>query len=61
MLKIGGLKEKLLAAQREGVQSVLIPGDNQSDLDDIPRALLKGMKVLTVDEITQVFNYAIVQ
>ncbi len=61
VLKIGGLKEKLLAAQREGVHSVLIPGDNQSDLDDIPRALLKGMKVLTVDEITQVFNYAIVQ
>jgi ATP-dependent Lon protease len=60
VLKIGGLKEKLLAAQRSGIRQVLIPKDNEPDLKAIPKQLLKGISVIPVDKIGQVFEHAIV-
>jgi ATP-dependent Lon protease len=54
VLPIGGLKEKLLAALRGGLKTVLIPRDNEKDLADIPdnvKAFLKIIPVATVDEV----------
>ena len=60
VLKIGGLKEKLLAAQRSGIRQVLIPKDNESDLTSIPNHFLKGISVIPVEKIEQVFEHAFV-
>ena len=54
MLPIGGLKEKLLAALRSGVKTVLIPKENAKDLADIPdnvKSALEIIPVSTVDEV----------
>jgi len=54
VLPIGGLKEKLLAALRGGVKTVLIPRDNEKDLADIPDNVKSGMEIVpvaTVDEV----------
>jgi len=45
VLAIGGLKEKLLAAHRGGIQTVLIPEDNRKDLKDIPKVILDALTV----------------
>lgn len=57
VLPIGGLKEKLLAAHRSGIKTVVIPVANDSDLRDIPESILSSLnivKVETVDEVLQV-------
>ncbi|MGB1548406.1 MAG: endopeptidase La, partial [Alphaproteobacteria bacterium] len=56
VLPIGGLKEKLLAALRGGVKTVLIPRDNEKDLAEIPQNIKRGLKIIligTVDEVLQ--------
>jgi ATP-dependent Lon protease len=56
VLPIGGLKEKLLAALRGGVKTVLIPKDNEKDLADIPDNVKSGLEIIpvsTVDEALQ--------
>jgi ATP-dependent Lon protease len=56
VLPIGGLKEKLLAALRGGVKTVLIPKDNEKDLTDIPDNVKSGLEIVpasTVDEVLQ--------
>src|SRR3546814_18125719 len=56
VLPIGGLKEKLLAALRGGVKTVIIPKDNEKDLADIPDAVKKGLAIIPaapVDEVPQ--------
>ncbi|MGH6951014.1 MAG: endopeptidase La [Vitreimonas sp.] len=56
VLPIGGLKEKLLAALRGGVKTVLIPKDNEKDLADIPDNVKSGLEIVpvsTVDEVLQ--------
>ena len=59
VLKIGGLKEKLLAAQRGGANSVLIPDENKAELSEIPSVLLKGIDIIPVSKVFQVFDHAI--
>ena len=54
VLPIGGLKEKLLAALRGGLKTVLIPKENEKDLAEIPDNVKKGLKIIpvaTVDEV----------
>ena len=51
---IGGLKEKLLAALRGGIKTVLIPEDNAKDLVDIPDNVKKSLKIIPVANISQV-------
>jgi ATP-dependent Lon protease len=54
VLPIGGLKEKLLAALRGGLKTVLIPQDNEKDLAEIPDNVKRGLKIIpvrTVDEL----------
>jgi ATP-dependent Lon protease len=56
---IGGLKEKLLAAMRGGITTVVIPEENRKDLADIPESVLKGMKIVPVKWIDEVLDLAL--
>jgi len=59
VLKIGGLKEKLLAAKRSGMNEVVIPRENEKDLPDIPDEIKKQMKVTPVDFLSDVLKIAL--
>lgn len=59
VLPIGGLKEKLLAALRGGIKTVIIPKDNEKDLSEIPDIVTKGMKIIPVSEVSEVINIAL--
>jgi ATP-dependent Lon protease len=56
---VGGIKEKLLAAHRSGVEHVLIPKKNQKDLADVPGEVLSEMKVTLVDHVNEVLEIAL--
>ena len=56
---IGGLKEKLLAALRGGIKTVIIPDENRKDLADIPANVTKGMKIVPVKWIDEVLDLAL--
>ncbi len=56
---IGGLKEKLLAAIRAGIKKVLIPKDNEKDLVDIPKNILKDIEIVAVNNIDEVLSHAL--
>lgn len=58
---IGGLKEKLLAALRGGIRTVLIPQDNVKDLVDMPDNVKKALEIIPVSNITQVLSHALVR
>lgn len=51
VLPIGGLNEKLLAAQRSGIKKVLIPKENEKDLKEIPERIKKGLELVTVEKL----------
>jgi ATP-dependent Lon protease len=59
VLPIGGLKEKLLAALRGGLKTVLIPKDNEKDLADIPDNVKKGMTIIPVATVDEVLKHAL--
>jgi ATP-dependent Lon protease len=59
VLPIGGLKEKLLAALRGGIKTVLIPAENQKDLAEIPDNVKKGMEIIPVSTVDEVLNIAL--
>ena len=61
VLPIGGLKEKLLAAHRGGIKTVLIPEENEKDLVDIPKVILKKLDVHPVSTIDQVLELALTE
>ncbi len=61
VLAIGGLKEKLLAAQRGGIKTVLIPEENAKDLAEIPEAVKNRIEILPVKWIDQVLQVALVR
>jgi ATP-dependent Lon protease len=58
-LPIGGLKEKILAAHRGGITKVLIPRENEKDLHDMPKNILKEVKVIAVDHMDSVLMHAL--
>ena len=60
VLKIGGLKEKLLAAHRGGIKHVLIPKANEPDLADIPDNVKEGLTIQAVETIDEVLKVALV-
>jgi len=57
VLPIGGLNEKLLAAQRGGIKTVLIPQENEKDLAEIKKEVKEGMKIVPVSSIKEAFPY----
>jgi ATP-dependent Lon protease len=59
VLAIGGLKEKILAAHRGGIKTVILPKENEKDLRDIPKEVLKDLKVILVDHVDQVLVNAL--
>lgn len=59
VLAIGGLKEKLLAARRSGIRTVLIPKDNEKDLKEVPALIKKGLKITSVSNILEVWQRAL--
>jgi ATP-dependent Lon protease len=61
ILPIGGLKEKLLAALRGGITTVLIPKDNEKDLAEIPDNVKKGLKIIPVMMVDEVLQHALVR
>lgn len=61
VLPIGGLKEKLLAAKRGGIKTVLIPEDNVKDLKDIPENITNNLKIIPVETVEQVLKHALVK
>jgi ATP-dependent Lon protease len=59
VLPIGGLKEKLLAALRGGIKTVLIPDENEKDLAEIPRNVIEGLKIIPVKTVDEVLKVAL--
>lgn len=59
VMAIGGLKEKILAAHRGGIKLIICPKENEKDLKDIPKEVLKELKVILVDHVDQVLINAL--
>src|SRR5205823_10656671 len=59
VLPVGGVKEKLLAAHRVGVSTVLIPKDNEKDLEEVPEEVRAAMAVQLVETIDEVLSLAL--
>lgn len=59
VMAIGGLKEKILAAHRGGIKTIICPKENEKDLKDIPKQVLKELKVILVDHVDQVLINAL--
>ena len=59
ILRIGGLKEKTMAALRAGVKTVLIPAENEPDLDEIDQSVRQRLNFITTDNIDDILNVAI--
>ena len=61
VLAIGGLKEKLLAARRGGVSTVLMPEENEKDLPEIPDNVKNGLTIIPVSTVSEVLKHALVR
>ena len=59
VLPIGGLKEKSIAAHRSGLKTIIIPKDNQKDIDDIPEEVRSAMTIIPVENVNDVFQIAL--
>ena len=60
VLPISGLKEKALAAHRGGIKIILIPKENEKDIQDIPHQVLKNISLVQVDHMDDVLKRALV-
>jgi ATP-dependent Lon protease len=58
VMPIGGLKEKLLAAHRNGIKTVIVPRENRKDLKEVPRRVLRGLRIVLVDHMDDVLREA---
>ncbi|GIR03179.1 MAG: hypothetical protein CM15mP12_7100 [Gammaproteobacteria bacterium] len=58
--KIGGLKEKLIAAKRSGITNVLIPKENLGDIEEIEANVLKNLNITPVENINEVLKEALI-
>ncbi|MNL33686.1 Lon protease 1 [compost metagenome] len=59
VLPVGGIKEKVLAARRAGIRTVILPRHNEPDLEDIPSELLREMKLVLVDTVDEALAAAL--
>ena len=61
VLAIGGLKEKVMAACREGIKTIILPKDNERDIEDIPEEVRDKLEFIPVSSIDQVLENALVK
>ena len=61
VLPVGGVKEKVLAAHRAGLKTIVLPRDNEKDLADIPKAVLDSLKLYMVDTMDEVLGIALAE
>jgi ATP-dependent Lon protease len=61
VLPVGGIKEKVLAARRAGIKTMILPRRNERDLEDIPAEVLKEMQMIFVDTVDEVLSQALRQ
>jgi ATP-dependent Lon protease len=61
VLPVGGIKEKVLAAHRAGLKTIILPRRNEPDLDDLPKEVRKALKFVLVDRVEQVLKTALVR
>jgi ATP-dependent Lon protease len=61
VLPIGGLKEKLLAALRGGITTVLIPAENEKDLVEIPANIREGLNIVPISHVDEALKLALVE
>ncbi len=60
VLPIGGLKEKSMAAHRGGIRTIIIPKENEKDIEEIPKKIVKDLKIILVDHMDEVLKSALV-
>jgi len=61
VLPVGGIKEKVLAAHRAGIRTILLPAENEADIDDIPQAVRKQLKFVLLGKAKEALEYAFVK
>ena len=61
VLPIGGLKEKSISAHRSGIRKIIIPKDNEKDIDDIPESVQKDLDIVLADHIDTVLEHALLK
>jgi ATP-dependent Lon protease len=59
VLPVGGIREKVLAAKREGIKRVILPARNRLDVKEIPKELLKGLKFSYIEKIEEGIDLAL--
>ena len=59
VLEIGGIKEKVLAAHRAGIKNIIVPAENEKDLDDVPKEIKKEIKFIFVQHMDDVLRSAL--
>jgi ATP-dependent Lon protease len=59
VLPIGGVKEKIMAAHRSDIETVILPKDNEKDLEDIPKSVLDNVKIVLVEHMDEVLEIAL--
>jgi len=59
VLPVGGIKEKVLAAHRAGIKTLILPKENQKDLEDIPKKIQKDIEFHFVDRMLDVLKLAL--
>jgi ATP-dependent Lon protease len=59
VLPIGGLKEKAMSAHRAGIRTIIIPKDNERDVDDIPESVRKELNIVSVSHLDEVLKVAL--
>jgi ATP-dependent Lon protease len=61
VLPVGGVKEKVLAAQRAGIRKMIMPAANKKDLYEIPKKVIRDMEFIYVEDVKEVFSNAMVR
>ena len=61
VLEIGGIKEKVIAAHRVGLKTIISPKDNKKDLEDVPKEVLRDLKFIFVSHMDEVLDVALLK
>ena len=61
VLPVGGIKEKVLAAHRAGIKTILLPRENEADIEDIPLNVRKQLKFVLLDHAKEALQYALAE